>query len=163
MLPLLFLMCYLIGQSAIWRSVLSLRFNKIQTHKTVTIYTQCISSSEYYWYKRWHCIKPGSGLDAWSPASWCAPEPEVALQSWLSNHAISPKTYIPAWVVQLWLIQTDLTKLVVIPTKLGWMSKWLGADINHNQVLGNQRLYTSVVFKDCKSIPNWSNSSLATE
>ena len=29
----------LIGQSAIWRSVLSSRFNKIQTHKTVTIYT----------------------------------------------------------------------------------------------------------------------------
>ena len=28
----------LIGQSAIWRSVLSSRFNKIQTHKTVTIY-----------------------------------------------------------------------------------------------------------------------------
>ena len=32
----------LIGQSAIWRSVLSSRFNKIQTHKTVTIYTVCL-------------------------------------------------------------------------------------------------------------------------
>ena len=40
------------------------------------------------------------------------------------------------WHVHLWLIQTNLTKLVVIPTKLGWMSKWLGADIDHNKVLG---------------------------
>ena len=67
--------------------VLSSRFNKIQTHKTVTIiYTVYL--------------------------------------------------LLRILLTQSWLIQTNLTKLVVIPTKLGWMSKWLGADIDHNKVLG---------------------------
>ena len=160
-------MCYLIGQSAIWRSVLSLRFNKIQTHKTVTIYPVYLLLSILLI----QSVSPAQNIA--DTKGGTASSLALGLMHGLQLAGVHQNLRLPCnlgcaimqshpkhifwpgsltWVHHLWLIQTDLPKLVVIPTKLGWMSKWLGADIGHNKVLGRMGGWAMAVLWSLRTI-----------